>query len=115
MTADVGNARNEIEIVDDQDEHAYVINVDGKRAGKAVYHLRGGRYFFVHTEIEPDMNGRGFGRRLVEFALEDVKAKDGAVVPICPFFRAYIKRHPEYDGLVDHEILARIERADSDS
>lgn len=111
MTSENGG---EIEILDDQDEHAYMIHVDGRRVGKAVYHMRGGRHFFVHTEIDPDMNGRGLGRRLVEFALEDVKAKNGTVVPICPFFRAYLKRHPEYDELIDHEILARIERVQQD-
>ena len=109
-----GAPSDQIEIMDDADQHAYVISVEDRRVGKAVYHLRGGRYFFVHTEIDPDMNGRGLGRRLVEFALEDVKVKEGTVVPICPFFRAYIKRHPEYDDLVDHEILARIERSAKD-
>ena len=110
-----GAAPSQIEIIDDQEEHSYVVMVDGQRKGKAVYHLRGGRYFFVHTEIDPDMGGRGLGRRLVEFALEDVKAREGTVVPICPFFRSYIKRHPEYDELIDHEILARIERVQDDS
>lgn len=109
MSSDVGG---EIQILDDQEEHAYVIQVGGRRVGKAVYHMRGGRHFFVHTEIDPDMGGRGLGRQLASFALEDVKAKGGTVVPICPFFRSYIRRNPEWDALVDHEILARIERAD---
>lgn len=111
MTADSG-VEPAVEIFDDADEHAYVISVGDRPAGKAVYHLRGGRYFFVHTEIDPDMGGRGLGRQLARFALEDVKDKGGTVVPICPFFRSYIKRNPEWDAIVDHEILARIERTD---
>lgn len=110
-----GDIDGDIVILDDQEEHAYVIQIDGRQVGKAVYHMRGGRHFFVHTEIDSDVGGRGLGRQLVEFALEDVKAKNGTVVPICPFFRAYLKRHPEYDGLIDHEILARIERVSDDS
>ena len=89
-----------------------MITVDGVRTGKAVYHLRGGRHFFVHTEIDPDYEGKGLGRRLVESALDDVASKGGTVVPLCPFFRAYIRRNDEYDRLVDHEILARIERSE---
>ena len=64
------------------------------------------------TEIDPDYEGKGLGRRLVESALDDVASKGGTVVPLCPFFRAYIRRNDEYDRLVDHEILARIERSE---
>jgi len=112
VVAEEGQETSQIEVVDDADEHAYVITVDGERAGKAVYHLRGGRYFFVHTEIDSEFEGKRLGSQLVQFALEDVKLKEGTVVPICPFVRGYIKRHPEYDELVDHEILARIERSE---
>ncbi len=101
----------DIRIWDDAEEHAYLVDAGGLRAGKAVYHLRGGRHFFVHTEIGPDFEGTGLGQKLVAFALDDVRSKGGSVVPICPFFAAYIRRHPEYDDLVDHEIMARIERA----
>jgi predicted GNAT family acetyltransferase len=103
----------QIEVFDESEDHAYVITVDGERAGKAVYHIRGGRYFFVHTEIDPEFEGKRLGSRLVQFALEDVKLKEGSVVPICPFVRGYIKRHAEYDELIDHEILARIERSEA--
>lgn len=100
-----------IEIRDDEENHQYVIEADGEQAGRAIYHLRGGRHFFVHTEIDSEFGGQGLGRKLVKYALDDVRSKDGSVVPICPFFLAYIKRHPEYDDLVDHEIMARVERA----
>ena len=96
---------------DDAENHRYVIEADGKLLGLAVYHLRGGRHFFVHTEVADEAGGRGLGTRLVRFALDDVREQGGVVVPICPFFAAYIKRHPEYDDLVDHEILRRIETA----
>ena len=113
MAAEQGQATSQIGVFDDPENHAYVIKVDGQRAGKAVYHIRGGRYFFVHTEVDSEFEGKGLGSQLVQFALEDVKLKEGSVVPICPFVRAYIKRHPEYDELIDQEILARIERSES--
>lgn len=97
-----------IEIRDDPEEGAYVVEVDGQRAGKAVYHMRGGRHLFVHTEIDDSFSGMGVATRLVRAALDDVRARDGIVVPICPFFDAYIKRHPEYDDIVDHEMTDSI-------
>jgi predicted GNAT family acetyltransferase len=100
-----------IEIRDDPDEGAYVVDVDGERAGKAVYHMRGGRHLFVHTEIDDRYAGTGLGKRLVRYALDDVRAKQGTMVPICPFFAAYLKRHPEYEDVVDRELTDRIHRA----
>lgn len=107
------SSNEEIRIWDDADDHRYRIEVDGDRAGMAVYHLRGGRHFFVHTEVDEEFSGRGLGTSLVEYALDDVRGQGGKVVPLCPLFAAYIKRHPEYDDLVDHEIMARVERANS--
>ena len=100
-----------IEIRDDPDEGAYVVEVDGERAGKAVYHMRGGRHLFVHTEIDDRFAGTGLGTRLVRFALDDVRAKRGSMVPICPFFAAYLERHAEYEDIVDRELANRINRA----
>lgn len=103
----------DIRIWDDGDNHRYVLEVDGQRAGMAVYHLRGGRHFFVHTEVDDAYSGRGLGTRLVRYALDDVRHAGGKVVPLCPLFAAYIQRHAEYDELVDHEIMARVDRASS--
>jgi predicted GNAT family acetyltransferase len=103
--------QDNVRIWDDEENHRYALEVDGHQAGMAVYHLRGGRHFFVHTEVDEEYSGRGLGTRLVKHALDDVREMGGQVVPLCPLFAAYIKRHPEYDDLVDHEIMARVEKA----
>lgn len=100
-----------VRIWDDKENSRYVLEVDGRHAGLADYHIRGGRHFFVHTEVGDAYTGRGLGTRLVKAALDDVKSSGGAVVPICPLFAAYVKRHPEYEDMVDHDIMDRVERA----
>lgn len=104
-------SEEQVRIWDDDENHRYVLEVDGQQAGLAVYHLRGGRHFFVHTEVDDAHSGRGLGTRLVKHALDDVRSAGGSVVPICPLFAAYVKRHTEYDELVDHEIMDRVDRA----
>lgn len=101
---------NEPTIRDDPENHRYVVEIDGKVVGFAEYHLRGGRHFFVHTEVDDEHTGRGLGTALVKGALDDVRAAGGAVVPLCPLVASYIKRHPEYEDLVDQDIVARIDR-----
>ncbi|MEE8407572.1 MAG: GNAT family N-acetyltransferase [Acidimicrobiia bacterium] len=99
----------ETTVHDDTEHDRYVVEVDGEVAGYTVYHMRGGRHFFVHTEVEPGFAGRGVGSVLARYALDDVKAKGGSVIPICPFIRAFIDEHPEYETLIDHELWDRID------
>lgn len=96
-----------LEIRDVPDERAYVAYIDGEWAGKAEYVTRDERRVFTHTEVDDAYKGAGVGTRLVRYALEDMRARGVAVVPLCPFFRAYIRRHPEYEGLVDKEMTDR--------
>lgn len=96
-----------LEIRDDSDESAYVAYVDGERAGKAEYVIRDERRVFTHTEVDDAFKGAGVGARLVRHALDDVRARGVAIVPLCPFFRAYIQRHPEYEDLIDQKMTDR--------
>ncbi len=99
-----------MEIRDDPENHRYVVEIDGAVAGFAVYHMRGGRHFFVHTEIDSEHEGHGVGTALAQFALDDVRAKGGTIVPICPFIAGWIDQHTEYRAIVDQQIFDRINR-----
>jgi hypothetical protein len=99
----------EVTVHDDAEHDRYVVEVDGVAAGFTVYHMRGGRHFFVHTEVDDRFTGRGVGSALARHALDDVKAKGGRIVPICPFIRAFVDENPEYETLIDHELWDRID------
>jgi hypothetical protein len=55
---------------------------------------------FVHTEIEPEYEGRGLASELIRSALDTARANGLQVLPLCPFVREYIERHDEYLELV---------------
>jgi predicted GNAT family acetyltransferase len=100
-----------ISVRDDPDASAFVVEVDGARAGKAVYHVRGGRHLFVHTEVSDEFSGMGLGTRLVRETLEEMRARGELIVPICPFFVSYLARHPEFEDVVDREMTDRLNAA----
>ena len=68
-----------------------------------MYERRGDRIVFTHTEVPAALESRGIASVLARTALDDARARQLQVVPLCPFVRGYIERHPEYRALVsDH-------------
>jgi len=104
-----------MELRHDPENHRYLAEIDGETVGTAVYHLRNGRHIFVHTEVGQGHEGEGVGSDLARYALDDVRAVGGTVVPVCPFIASWVKRHPEYQDLVDQELLDRINGVRSSS
>jgi predicted GNAT family acetyltransferase len=91
---------NELEVRDNPAELRYELVLDGNLAGTIRYRRLPGALALVHTEVEPELEGRGLGARLVAGALEDIRARGLRLVPICPYVRSYVDRHPEYGDLV---------------
>jgi predicted GNAT family acetyltransferase len=88
------------EVTDVPDRRRYEVRVDGELAGYAEYILTEGLMTFTHTEIEPAFEGRGLGSVLTREALDDVRARELAVLPLCPFVKGWIQRHRDYADLV---------------
>ena len=85
---------------DNPAELRYEILAGDELLGIIRYVKEPGTVVLVHTEIEPKAEGQGVGSRLVAGALADIESRGLRLVPVCPFVRAYIARHPEYDDLV---------------
>jgi len=96
-------------VTDVPDQHRFEVRLDGELAGFAVYHRRGGRIYLVHTEVDPAFEGKGMGSALAKGVLDAERATGEPVVPLCPFMRSYIDRHPDDAVLVDKDMLARID------
>jgi predicted GNAT family acetyltransferase len=84
-------------------ELRFELLVDGEPVGELRYRRQPGSFVLVHTEIEPALEGQGFGAVLVRGALEDIRARGELVVPYCPFVRTFIRRHAEYADLLTVE------------
>jgi predicted GNAT family acetyltransferase len=89
-----------VTVTDHPAELRYEIEVDGEVAGFLLYRREPGVLELVHTDVDPKWEGKGVGAALVQGALDDVRASGLKVRPFCPFVRAYLRRHPEYEDLV---------------
>ena len=102
----------DLTVRDRPEEGRYEATAAGRLAGIAAYRPRPGAVAFTHTEVLPEWEGRGVGGRLARGALDDVRARGLAAVPICPFIAAWIRRHPDYADLVPAGERHLIERRD---
>ena len=78
------------------DSRRYELVDGGEVVGFAEYDLDGDTVVFRHTEVGQGHEGKGYGSRLAQMALDDVLAGHRKIVARCEFIAAYIDRHPEY-------------------
>jgi uncharacterized protein len=78
----------------------YELTTDGVAAGHAYFEVHGHTVVFTHTEVDPAYEGHGLGGQLARAALDDVRARGEHVIARCPFIKAWIEKHPDYQDLL---------------
>ncbi|MBL1073044.1 N-acetyltransferase [Nocardia sp. 2] len=78
----------------------FELYVDGYQAGVASYQDTANERAFVHTEIYPQHEGRGYGRKLVQGALDQTRDEGLGILPMCPMVHHFVESRPEYLALV---------------
>lgn len=92
---------DEITVQDNPGQSRYEARIGGVLAGFTAYQLADDRITFVHTEVDTKFEGKGVGSAIARHALDDVRSRGSlTVVPQCPFIKAWIDRHPDYQSMV---------------
>ena len=89
------------EIVNNKTKHRYELAADGHIAA-TYYDVADGVITFDHTEVPPELGGKGIGSKLVKGALDQVRAQGLKVMANCEFVKGYIGKHPEYADLIQN-------------
>ena len=105
--ASVRNNPNELryELLDDS----------GAMIGEIRYVLEPGAVALVHTEVDPELQGRGLASELVQGAVNDLRERGLRMIPVCPYVRSWLRRHPEQTDLVEETLTAVRPSADKRS
>ncbi len=88
------------EVTDNTEKHRFELAVDGHIAA-SYYKISDGVITFIHTEVPPELGGKGIGSKLIRGALDQVRANGLKVIPQCPFVKAFIEKHPDYQDLLE--------------
>jgi uncharacterized protein len=81
-------------VIDNQAESRFEVRANGYLA-ELLYRKNGSRLVLVHTEVPETLSGRGVAGRLVQAAVDKAAAGRMTVVPLCPYARAWLERHPD--------------------
>lgn len=94
---------DDIEITREQNETKvrYLVTIDGHNA-EMTYSRAGERRIIIdHTAVPDALRGRGVGQALVRRAVEDARANGRTIFLLCPFAKAQIARHPEWQEVLN--------------
>jgi predicted GNAT family acetyltransferase len=97
--AATGEGADQIAVRDNPERNRYEAYVGSELAGYADYHSHPGLVTVLHTEVDTAFEGQGVGSELVRRMLDDIRHRNMKVLPVCPFVRAFLQRHPEYADL----------------
>jgi predicted GNAT family acetyltransferase len=95
---------------DNEAGNRFELDVDGSSAF-VTYRKSPGAITLVHTEVPPELGGKGIGSRLGRATLEAVRAQGRKLSVECDFIRNYMSKHPEYDDLLAEGQAAKPEAA----
>ena len=89
-------------VVRDNVEHGrFEIDLGNGEYAFAAYHLLPGAISFYHTVVPESHGGQGLGTALIKAGLAAARERGLKVIPISPFFRAYLKKHVDEQDVVD--------------
>jgi uncharacterized protein len=83
-----------LQVTDNQAESRFELWVDGLLS-ELPYRLNGKRLVLIHTEVPEELEGRGLGGALVTAAVDRAARESMTLVPLCPFARGWLERHPD--------------------
>lgn len=84
-----------------REPNQFTVSVEGKAVGLTAFRERDGQRVFFHTEVDDAFGGRGLGTVLIAEALAATRADGLRIVAVCPMVAAYVKKHHDFDDIVD--------------
>ena len=86
-------------IRDNADAHRFELPVGGEVA-VVIYNRSGQNLMITETLVPERLEGQGIASRLAKHVIADARERGLLILPVCPFFSAYLQKHPEHADVV---------------
>ena len=84
---------------DNEDRSRFELDVGGTVAFVA-YRKSPGAITLVHTEVPPQLGGKGIGSKIARATLDAVRAQGRKLTVECEFIQNFMTKHSEYNDLL---------------
>jgi predicted GNAT family acetyltransferase len=98
-------------VINNEKNQRFEISMDGELA-ILEYRFHKDDIALMHTFVPEDLFGKGLASALAHQGLEWAREHKRRVLVYCPFVAAYIKRHPEYNSIIDQIVDGKQTRSD---
>lgn len=86
----------EIQHIDNETKGFFKAVENEKEAGRMTYSQAGESKFIIdHTEVNPEFNGKGVGKKMVLAAVEYARNNNLKIIPLCPFAKSVFEKIEE--------------------
>ena len=80
-----------------ENKGSFYLEVEGEKKAEMTYSKAGiERIIIDHTEVDESLRGQGAGLKLAAYAVDYVREKGIKILPLCPFMKATLQKHPEW-------------------
>tara|TARA_R110000868_G_C10961254_1_gene768517 strand:- start:4801 stop:5085 length:285 start_codon:yes stop_codon:yes gene_type:complete len=87
----------EYKLINNEEKSRFEVHVNGYVAFED-YKLFKGGISYIHTEVPKELAGKEVGSFIAKSVLDYAAEHNLKVKPFCPYIKAYIDRHPEYQA-----------------
>ena len=92
-----------LKIIDNKEAKQYEADL-GNAIARIEYIPTKKMIVFTHTEVPREYEGQGIANRMIRHVLDEARANEMQVHPMCPFVKLFVKRHPEYMDIVPERL-----------
>ena len=86
-------------VIDNKEARRFEAEVDGHWA-IIEYSVLPNILSLNHVEVEKTLEGKGVATEMAEKVLLQIELRGLKVIPVCPFIKKYIQKHPEWKSII---------------
>lgn len=90
-------------LIKNENLHQFELLIDGHTA-LITYKERSRKIWLIHTESPDALKGKGAANAIIEKTLQYIEQYGYKLIPLCVFVAAYLKRHPEWNRVLDESV-----------
>lgn len=100
-TEDQSDGSQQMVVVENANAGRFELHVDGDIVSVADYSAPEDEVVTIsHVTTDPDLRGNGFATALMDGVLDQLRASDRKIVPVCPFAARHVRDNPQHQDLL---------------